>query len=317
MDFAWISASGLLAAGHLLRRATPALVGLRERRLPFSWPWLELLGGGLGWLLGRGSGWPPEADFWPMATLTLFLLAACSADYLVKLIPDSLTFGGAAAGLLLSASFPELILRQPLHDVLLAAWGLGGSAAGLAGLVLAGAGALVGFALLELVRRVAGYAAGIEVMGMGDSKLLMAIGAFLGPFGALAALALSFLVGVAHGVLAAAITRQPHAPFGPALAAGAWIHLFGGAFLPALWESFQDFVMSLSFAWLAGGYAFLLTCVVLLVLRVRRRAAEYEEMIEADYREIDGRLGVPSDVPADPVPPEGKAGVGESEAAHD
>lgn len=316
MDFAWISALALLAAGHLLRRATPALAGLRERRLPFSWPWLELAGGGLGWLIGRAAG-APGGLFWPPFLLTLLLLAACATDYLVKLIPDAITFGGAAAGLLLSALFPELILSQPLHDVLLAAWGLGGAAGWLAGLVLAVAGALVGFALLELVRRTAGLAAGLEVMGMGDSKLLMAIGAFLGPFGALAVLALSFLLGVAHGLLAAAITRQPHAPFGPALAAGAWLHLFGGGFLPRLWDRFQGLVLALPFGWLAAGYAVLLTCVVLLVLRVRRRAAEYEEIIEADYQEIERRLEGPGEVPVDSVPEKGSAGVGESEAAHE
>ena len=293
MDFAWIYALALLAAAHLVRRAAPALVGLKERSLPFSWPWLELAGGFLGWQIGRAAGAPPPGAAWPLAVLTLLLLAACATDYLVKLIPDRLVFGGLAAGLVLSASFPGLILGQPLHDVLLAAWGLGAAPAWLAGLALAAAGALVGFALLELVRRLAGFAAGLEVMGMGDSKLLMMIGAFTGPGGAAATLALSFLVGVVHGGLAAAVTRQPHAPFGPALAAAAWLYLFGGGLVMALWERFQLFVLSLPFAWLAGGYAVLLACVILLILRVRRRAAEYEEIIEADYREIDRRLAAP------------------------
>lgn len=294
MDSAWIYALALLGAGHLLRRAAPALVGLKERRLPFAWPWLELSAGVLGWLIGSGVDGAPPGAAWPLVALTLLLLAACATDYLVKLIPDLLVFGGLAIGLALSAAFPGLILGQPLHDILLAGWGLGASSAPLAGLALAVAGALVGFALLELVRRLAGLAAGLEVMGMGDSKLLMMVGAFTGPFGALATLALSFLVGVVHGAIAAAVTRQPHAPFGPAIAAAAWLHLFGGALVVELWERFQLFVLTLSPAWLAAGYAVLLACVVLLILRVRRRAAEYEEIIEADYRDIEERL---TDIP--------------------
>jgi len=287
MDFAWVSALALLVAAHLLRRAVPSLAGLRERRLPFSWPWLELLGLALGWLLGRGSGWPPGDDFWPLAALSLLLLAACGTDYLVKLIPDSLTFGGAAAGAALAIFFPAPILGGPLHDLLVEAWALAGSAAGVRALALSFAGAVVGFALLELVRRVAGLAAGLEVMGMGDSKLLMMIGAFLGPAGAAITLALAFLVGVLHGLVAAAMTRKPHAPFGPALAAGAWLYLFAAGAMAEHWQLFQSFVWSLPLPWLVAGYATLLACVLLLILRVRRRAAEYEEIIEADYREID------------------------------
>lgn len=296
MVFAFFFALALAGAGHLLRRATPALVGLRERKLPFSWPWLELAGGGLGWLIGSAAGWPPDGRLWPLVALAVVLLAACSTDYLVKLIPDPITFGGALAGIVLSALFPGLILDQPLHGILLAGWGLlpaGGEGAlpdpALAA-ILAAAGALVGFALLELVRRLAGLAAGIEAMGMGDSKLLMAIGAFLGPFGAAATLGISFLLGVVHGGLTALLTRKPHAPFGPALAAAAFFYLFAGDLVLAGWESFQLFILALPAGWLIAFYAVLLGAVLLLVLRVRRRAAEYEEIIEADYAEVDQLL---------------------------
>lgn len=286
-------ALALAGAGHLLRRATPALVGLKERKLPFSWPWLEAAGGILGWLIGRAAGWPSDGRIWPLLALALILLAACSTDYLVKLIPDAITFGGAFAGIVLSAFFPYLILDQPLHGILLAGWGLlpaGGEGTlpdSVLAAILAAAGALAGFALLELVRRLAGLAAGIEAMGMGDSKLLMAIGGFLGPFGAAATLAISFLVGVVHGGLAALLTRKPHAPFGPALAIAAFGYLFAGDLALAGWEKFQIFVLTLPIAWLVCFYAVLLAAVLLLILRVRRKAAEYEEIIEADYAEVD------------------------------
>lgn len=295
MDLAIPSALALGTAGHLVRRATPALVGLRDRRLPFAWPWLELLGGGLGALLGF-SAEVPEGPFWPLAALSVLLLAACSTDYLVQLIPDRITFGGAGLGVALGYFFPQLLLAQPFHDVLLAAWGLPpDTAAGVAGALLALAGALVGFAALELVRRLAGLAAGIEAMGMGDSKLLMLIGAFAGPIGTLVALALSFLAGVVHGAAAAAVTRKPHAPFGPALAAGAWLYLLAGGWLLRLWDIFQGWVLTVPSGVLIAGYALLLAGVIFLILRIRRRAAEYEAIIEADYLEVDHRLEADSE----------------------
>ena len=308
MAFALLVAVALSFAGHLLRRATPALLGLRDRSLPFRWPWLEAVAAALGWVLGRAAGgWPPGQAFWPLLALTLLLLAACATDYLVQLIPDRISLGGGLLGIGLAAFFPQLIVNQPLHDLLLEAWGLGpDTSPALAGALLAGVGALTGFALLELVRRLAGLAAGIEAMGMGDSKLLLLIGAFLGPFGALATLALSFLLGVVHGALAVLLTRKPHAPFGPALAAGAWLYLFAGDRLAAAWDGFQALVLALPLPWLIAFYAVLLGCVVLLVLRVRLKAAEYEAIIEADYRAVDEQMG------AEPEPADQK-----EEAAHE
>lgn len=294
MFFALSCALGMLLGGHLLRRAAPWLVGLRDRRLPFGWPWLEFTSALIFFLLGREFAGDPR--FWPAALLSALLLAACATDYLVKLIPDRITLGGSIVGIALSALLPELILSQPFSDVLLGFWGLPAGAVGAA--LLAFVGALSGFALLELVRRVAGLFAGIEAMGMGDSKLLMLIGAFLGPYAAAATLALSFLLGVVHGLAAALITRQPHAPFGPALAAGAWVYLLAGAQVMLGWEAFQALVLSLPMGWLIVAYTVMLTGVVLLVLRMRRRAAEYEEIIEADYRAIDARLG--EGAPEDP-----------------
>jgi hypothetical protein len=227
------------------------------------------------------------------------------------MIPDSLTFGGTAAGAALSAFFPAPILGGPLHDLLVEAWGLAGFPPAVRALVLALAGALVGFALLELVRRIAGLAAGLEVMGMGDSKLLMMIGAFLGPVGAAIVLALAFLVGVAHGLAVAAMTRKPHAPFGPALAAGAWLYIFAPGSMSDYWQRFQYFIWSLPQGWLLAGYAALLASVLLLILRVRRRAAEYEEIIEADYREIDELMV--SEAGEAGESEEGETNVGQSE----
>jgi prepilin signal peptidase PulO-like enzyme (type II secretory pathway) len=82
-------------------------------------------------------------------------------------------------------------------------------------------GAAAGFGLLILP-------ALKGAMGMGDVKLLAAAGAFLGPAGALFALAAASILGslVCAALLASKkANRRTTIPFGPFLAAGAAIHL--------------------------------------------------------------------------------------------
>ncbi|MCL5966597.1 MAG: prepilin peptidase [Deltaproteobacteria bacterium] len=116
-----------------------------------------------------------------------------------RIIPDELSLGGAAAGLLLSF--------LPGGD-----WK--GSVAG--GLV--GGGVLYGTA--AAYRRIAGR----EGMGGGDIKLIAMIGAFLGWKGALFSIFAGSLLGVAGGLFA---MRKGHdglktaIPFGPFLCAAA------------------------------------------------------------------------------------------------
>lgn len=295
-DLRWLPIFALLGAalGHGIRRLTPALLGLRDARLPFAWPWLEALGAALlalaAWRLGTWS------SFAAAAGLIAVLLAATATDYLVKLIPDLVTLGGLALGLLLALTRPSLLLNRPLHGVLLDAWGLERGST-LAALALAAVGAAVGFCLLEIIRRLFGLLVGLEVMGMGDSKLLMAAGAFLGPFGAVAATALGFLIGLVHGLAYWLRTRRPHAPFGPPLAAAALMVAFADRQLLAGWDAFQTGLLQLSIAQLLAIYAVLGAVVVWMLLRMRRRAAFYEQMIEDEYREVDERLGPAEDEP--------------------
>ena len=116
-------------------------------------------------------------------TVAALALAATACDLRSRRVPNALTFGGAAIGVLISA----------LH-------------AGPAGLAQSLLGWLVGVALF-LPLFVAGG------LGGGDVKLLAAFGACLGPWGALSAglwasLAggvLALAVGVAHGYLSEAL----------------------------------------------------------------------------------------------------------------
>jgi leader peptidase (prepilin peptidase)/N-methyltransferase len=94
------------------------------------------------------------------------------------------------------------------------------------------AGAALGFALLAPFAKKG-------LMGMGDVKLLVVLGMFFGPFGMLAALALSSTIG---GVACAALIalgkagRKTMIPFGPFLSAGAMLQLAFGQDMQRFFE---------------------------------------------------------------------------------
>ena len=73
------------------------------------------------------------------------------------------------------------------------------------------------------------------MLGIGDIKLLMAAGAFLGPEAAIITVFLSALMGVALGLAAVLFFRQRRSPsalpYGPLLAAAAIIWMLWGNWL--------------------------------------------------------------------------------------
>ena len=203
--------------------------------ISYRYPSVELLTGLvfalIAWRFGAG---------WLMPLYALFaagLITAALIDFDHQLIPDEISLGGLACGLLLAP---------------LASWALG--AAYLGALAESGLGALLGGGLLWSVAflhaRVSGALGrsfehwpgeGAEVpkpssadywlwfpgMGLGDVKLLAMIGAFLGPWGVLETIVTASLLGLGLGLAYAAVTRKLNAPFGfgPAIAAGALLAL--------------------------------------------------------------------------------------------
>ena len=95
---------------------------------------------------------------------------------------------------------------------------------------LAVAGALLGLALA--------YPSG---MGMGDVKMGGMLGAFLGPYAALAVFLGALLGAVSGGLLMAAgkVQRRSALPFGLFMAVGGVISLFAG---PQLWSLYMNLV---------------------------------------------------------------------------
>ena len=144
----------------------------------------------------------------------LIVASGIDLDYLV--IPDALTVGGVVAGISLSYLFPSLQGKEDAVDAMIRS-ALSASVAG---------------GSLWLVAKVASWLLQKEAMGIGDAKLLAALGAFLGwqslPF----ILAISSLIGTIIGIGILKQRKQKlgvKVPFGPYLALAALLWLLGGA----------------------------------------------------------------------------------------
>jgi leader peptidase (prepilin peptidase)/N-methyltransferase len=173
-------------------------------RISVRYPLIELLTALL--CLGLFYRFGPSWSFLAYFVFAAGLLAASAIDLEHRIIPDELSLGGIGLGLAVSW-LPRATVR-PLDSLL---------AAG------------IGFLALFLV--IAGYwlATRREGMGLGDAKLLAAIGAFLGwraiPF----VLFAGSLCGVIGGLAMIGWHRQGRfykIPFGPFLSLGAWLWLF-------------------------------------------------------------------------------------------
>ncbi len=131
--------------------------------------------------------------------LAFALLVVFFTDLEHQIIPNAVTYPGIAAGLALSAATGAFVPS----------------------LVAAVAAGLV-FLILGVVSR--------GGMGGGDVKLAAMIGAFLGTPAVIVALFLAVALGAAAGLVLLALrlrSRKDMIPFGPAMAAGAMIAVFG------------------------------------------------------------------------------------------
>lgn len=204
--------SGPAALAALLGVALGAALGYLGVRLSPRWlngpapPWLSwgLVGatGAAGGLLGLFH--LLSAYLWHQLLLVAILLLAAYVDLRERIIPNELVLFGLVAWL------PAMLLFPYDGKTWLSA--LGG-----------GAAAFVFFYLLAVL--VPGG------MGMGDVKLALVMGLFLGAGWVAMALMLSFILGgVVSGVLLATrkIGRRGHIPFGPFLAAGGLITVLWG-----------------------------------------------------------------------------------------
>ena len=152
----------------------------------------------------------------PVAALfCALMLALAMIDYDHMILPDKLTFAGIALGILLQPFVPWARLWE-------GPWGA--MAGGVLGAVLGSGLLLAVWGVWLLVRREEG-------MGLGDAKMLAAIGAFLGWKGVLVSLFFAALAGAVVGLALMAFRGtdlKSKLPFGTFLALGGLIALFAG-----------------------------------------------------------------------------------------
>jgi leader peptidase (prepilin peptidase) / N-methyltransferase len=158
---------------------------------------VETIMGGLAAGVVWRFGFSPAALRY--GVLAFALLVVFFTDLEHQIIPNAVTYPGIVAGLALSAAAGQLVPSAV--------------AAAAAGLV---------FLVLGVVSR--------GGMGGGDIKLAAMIGAFLGAPAVVVALFLAVALGASAGLVLLALrlrSRKDMIPFGPAMAAGAMIAVFG------------------------------------------------------------------------------------------
>lgn len=159
-----------------------------------------------------------------LATAALLVLSLVDLDH--RILPDELTLGGIVAGLVLAPLLPGLQPSLgPLADELSPR--LAASAHAFLGAISAGGGLwLLGYGASKLFRK--------DAMGLGDVKMLAAMGAWLG-FWAWLSLFVASVVGALVGMAVLLVKRERYIPFGPFLAIGAWVVMLWGPEISTIW----------------------------------------------------------------------------------
>jgi leader peptidase (prepilin peptidase)/N-methyltransferase len=174
---------------------------------------VELLTGALFLIIWLRYGFDLRTPVYWMVATALIIGTFIDIDYMI--IPDQITVGGILAGLVISTIFPSL------H----------GTIRHFEGFKAAFIGLITGGMILWIVGELGRLAFKKEAMGMGDVKLLAAIGAFLGWQAVVFTIMLSSLTGALAGVIMVLCGKKEMSskiPFGPYLALAAIVWLIGG-----------------------------------------------------------------------------------------
>lgn len=154
------------------------------------------------------------------------LIVATFTDLEHYIIPDRISLGGIVAGLVLSSLWPPLQEAASLWEGARAAVG----------------GAVLGAGLLGIIGALGKLAFRQDAMGLGDVKLLAAVGALMGWRAVVFTLVVSAFVGALVGSYLLLTHRKPrrsHIPFGPFLALGAILWMLAG---PGIWRAYVAWV---------------------------------------------------------------------------
>jgi len=205
---------------HLIawRENLPLLsyIGLRGRcahcggRISWRYPIVELITGvATVGVVSRFGAWPIG---WVYVAFVAALIAASFIDLEFQIIPDEISLGGLAAGLLVSALIPSL------HgtDSHLASFGRSVVGMVVGGGVLYGTGVVGDFIFRK------------ESMGGGDIKLLAMAGSVLGWKLVLLTFFIAPIFALIPGLAVLVLKRSHIIPYGPFLSIGLVVALFAG-----------------------------------------------------------------------------------------
>lgn len=200
-------------------------------RISLRYPALELVTGALFGAIALRYGLSPMTPLWMAFAAVLMATAAIDFDH--HIIPDELSLGGLAAGLLAVPALQALeggSYLGSLGDALLGA-ALGGGTLWAIGFAHARISVAAGREFDHWPGEGEGlptpasldYWTWFPGLGFGDVKLLAMIGAFLGVVGVVETILAAALAGLVLGLGWIAVTRRADAPFGfaPAIAFGA------------------------------------------------------------------------------------------------
>ncbi|MBI4343825.1 MAG: prepilin peptidase [Candidatus Omnitrophica bacterium] len=191
-----------------------ALLGGRCRhcRTPISWryPLVEALAGAAAVAVVYRFGATAQALVY--GAFLCALIAVSFIDLEFQIIPDEISLGGVAAGLLISLALPSL------H----------GAESRWLSLGRAAVGALVGGGVLYLTGKMGDLMFRRETMGGGDIKLLAMAGSVLGWKLVLLTFFLAPMLALIPGLLVLLLRRSHEIPYGPFLSLGLVIALFAG-----------------------------------------------------------------------------------------
>jgi prepilin signal peptidase PulO-like enzyme (type II secretory pathway) len=277
-----------LVLGHIIRRLTPYIIGWKDKSLPFALPWPEVIAMALFLLTAQRFG--VGLDQWKWYLLILLLLSVTTTDQLSKYIRAELCYAGAVVGILLSAIYPGEILTMFDQSQLLGLFGVEAHHTHVAGLTLGFTGAVMGWFQMEFIRRIFKPLVNMDAMGSGDALLMLMAGAFIGPKAVLYALIPACIAGVVIGSIWKIVKGSAHFPFGPSLSLGVMLMLLYGETLTGAIFGFHNLLYQMPAEGLLFVSLGLIVLLVFLVLRLKRKAAEYERMIEEDYQEIDEKI---------------------------
>jgi leader peptidase (prepilin peptidase) / N-methyltransferase len=176
----------------------------------FQYPLTEIISGGLFVLFFVFFGWTAQAIIYLALSLSFWVVALIDLKH--RIVPDEISVGGLALGLILSMIFPNLHGQTLWYK----------------GLLFSVIGMVVGGGFLYASAVITEFFLKREAMGGGDIKLLGMIGAFTGWKGGLAVIFLSSVFGSMVGIFIKLSKGESEIAYAPYISLAAFIYLLYG-----------------------------------------------------------------------------------------